>query len=222
MTLPADPWLGMNLTKQWTGIFESLWQSFPWEHPIVLAHYPRPEENTFRKMLLDSKLFQEKLDLLPRTICHGDTYPTNFMSRPGIDSQQHTVALDWALMGIGPVGDDLGQLAFGANMNLKETNRADIIHTLFDSYLDGLNDSGYRSDPKSVRFGFTASAALRVGLFQLFLLEEDLEQSQNAAKENDKISVVPECFEVAMAKEAYELLESKTRGRLAILSSHPR
>ncbi len=42
------------------------------------------------------------------------------MSRKLADGREQTVALDWALVNIGPIGNDLGQLVFGAQTNLKE------------------------------------------------------------------------------------------------------
>ncbi len=208
--LPAHPWLGINLTKQWVAAFQREWQSLPWGHPRVLARYPTPEANSFRRMLAESGRFLAGLDLLPRTVCHGDTYPTNFMSRRSPGGQEHTVALDWALAGIGPVGDDLGQLAFGAHTILKEAGREQITPALFDSYLDGLRDSGCRIDPRLARFGFAASAALRVGLFQVFLLSEELKRGDAATGEavEPPPPPAPDCFEVTMANEAFALLES--------------
>lgn len=204
--LPTDPWIGANLTQQWGTSFRPFWQSLSWEHPRILQRYHRA--NSFQRLLQEYERFQAKLNLLPRTICHGDTYPTNFMSRKLADGQEQTVALDWALVNIGPIGDDLGQLVFGAQTNLKEVRREDITQALFDSYIQGLQDSGCYIDPKQVRFGFTASAALRIGLYQIYLLSEELKQDREPAREVVEHSLTPNCFEVAMADEAYELLES--------------
>jgi hypothetical protein len=159
-------------------------------------------------MLLEHQRFLEKLDRLPQTMSHGDTYPTNFKSRRQGGDQEITVALDWALMGIAPLGDDLGQFTFGAQTNLPEANRLAIDGILFENYLAGLQDSGCRVDPQQVRFGYAASAALRVGLFQLYLLSEELKHSETAAHQQVEHSEVFDCFEVVMAVEAYRLLEA--------------
>jgi hypothetical protein len=204
--LPTNPWVGANLTQQWGASFQPYWQSLPWEHHRVLERYRRA--NSFQRLLQEYERFQARLNLLPRTICHGDTYPTNFMSRKLADGREQTVALDWALVNIGPIGDDLGQFVFGAWTNLKEVRREDITQALFDSYIQGLQDSGCYIEPKQVRFGFTASAALRIGLFQIYLLSEELKRDSEPAREVVEHSITPNCFEVAMADEAYELLES--------------
>lgn len=205
--LPAFPWLSNNLTRQWS-ISMIDWPAFPWDHPRVVERYCTPEKNPLRRMLLEIERFQDRLDLLPRALCHGDTYPSNFMSLHAANDQEQTVALDWALVGIGPVGDDLGQFVLGACINLKDVQRADVVQALFASYLDGLRECGCRVDPQWLRFGFTASAALRIGLFQLMLLGEDIKQDERVAEQDVAHPVVPDSFEVVMANEAFELLET--------------
>jgi hypothetical protein len=159
-------------------------------------------------MLIDNERFLARLDTLPKTISHGDTYPTNFMSRHSSANQEQTVALDWALMGIAPLGDDLGQFVYGAQMILKALNPEEVGNALFEGYLDGLRDSGCRVDPELVRFGYKASAALRVGLFQLYLLNEEFEQGKTGDEGIATEPASPNCFEVAMAKDAFELLDA--------------
>jgi hypothetical protein len=203
--LPSFPWMSMNRNRSWIDMIP--WKTIPWEHPRVLMRYPKPEANSFRRMLTENERFLAKLDILPKTISHGDTYPTNFMSRHLNGDVEKTVALDWALMGIAPLGDDLGQFVYGAQMNLKGADPVDVDKTLFESYLDGLRDSGCDADTEQVRFGYKASAALRVGLFQLHLMNEELEQGKRGGVQPAGQPAVSNCFEVMMADDAYELLE---------------
>jgi hypothetical protein len=205
--LPDVPWLSMQRTRQWIAM-GPLWETIPWDHPVVRQRYPRPEANSLRRLLFDRAQFMARLDLLPRTLCHGDTYPTNFKARRLDGVQEQTVALDWALVGVETIGDDLGQLVYGVQMSLPEARPADIDNALFESYLAGLQDSGCRPDPRLVRFGYVTSAAVRVGLFQLILLGEELKQGDAGALPDDEQAAVADRFEVTMANEAYELLEA--------------
>jgi len=206
-SIPAIPWLSLDRNRQWVTP-PAIWEAIPWDHPRVLRRYPTNGANIFRHMLLESERFLVRLDLLPRTLSHGDTYPTNFMTRHLSDGSQQTVALDWALLGIQPLGDDLGQFVYGAQMNLPGIPPVQITETLFENYLDGLQEYGCQVDPMSVRFGFVTSAALRVGLFQLILMQGELGKNGNAPIEIQEPIEAPECFEVHMAKEAYRLLEA--------------
>ena len=204
-SLPSFPWFSKHRIQQW--IEGVPWQTFPWEHPQVLEHYPRLETNSFQRMLVEHERFLAMLEKLPQTVCHNDTYPTNFVSRDLPNGQQQTVALDWALAGIAPVGADLGQLVFGARNNLNEVNLRDIDTALFESYIAGLKDSGCKVEPQFVRLGYTAYAALQVGLFLVFWLSRELEQNGTAVEQAVEQPASPECFEVIMANEAYKLLD---------------
>ena len=203
--LPAFDWLDRRRMQQWVDSMPN-GKDFPWDHPRVLERYPQPEANPFRQMLLDSGRTLAALDRLPHTLSHGDTYPTNFKSRQD-GGRELTVALDWALAGIEPLGDDLGQFVFGAQNNLADQPPEVVCETLFEGYIAGLRDCGWRGDATLARFGFAASAALRVGLFQVILLSEELKQAAPQAIEPGGRQNVPDCFEVVMAREARALLE---------------
>ena len=204
-SLPSFPWLSQHRIRQW--IDQVQWQTLPWEHPQVLEHYPPLEKNSFQHMLSEHERFLAKLEQLPQTFCHGDLYPTNLMSRDFLSGEQQTVALDWALAGIAPVGADLGQLVFGAQNHLKEINPGDIDKALFESYVAGLRDRGCTVELQLVRFGYTAYAALQVGLFAVYLLGEELEQNEAMAESAVEEPARLECFEVRMANEAYKIVD---------------
>jgi hypothetical protein len=203
--LPTFDWLDRRRMKQWVDSMPN-GEDYPWTHPRVLERYPRPDADPFRHMLLDSHRYLAALERLPHTLSHGDTYPSNFKSRREGD-QELTVALDWAMAGIEPLGDDLGQFVFGAQNNLPDQPPEVVCETLFDAYIEGLRDCGWQGDTYQVRFGFAASAALRVGLFQMILLAEEIKQGNQATIEPGGRQHVPECFEVTMARQARTWLE---------------
>jgi hypothetical protein len=131
------------------------------------------------------------------------------MSRRLPDGGQQTVALDWALTGIAALGEDLGQLIFGTQMNLKEVDPQEVDRRLFESYLVGLQESGLMFDPPAIRFAMAAGGALQIGLFQLFLMSEMLKQGDAALGQiPEPDAQQPDCFEVVMANEAYRLLDA--------------
>jgi hypothetical protein len=203
---PSFPWLSRRRHRQWLATAEI--QRLPWDHPLVTARYPGGDANAFRRMLTDCDRFLTRLDHLGLMLSHGDTYPTNLMMRGLPDGGEETVALDWALLGLEPPGTDLGQLTFGAQNDLAEERPDIIADSLFESYLDGLRDAGCRIDPKLARFGFMASAALRIGLFQLILLSFQLAAGAEVAEDAMAAPLAPDPFETVMARRAYELLGS--------------
>ena len=66
-------------------------------------------------------------DALVQVPTHGDAVPANLRGREGDD----VVAIDWAMLGTGPVGSDLGYYALAAREELEP---------LLDAYLMGLPD----------------------------------------------------------------------------------
>ncbi len=202
--LPSYPWFCLQRTRQWLDSIP--WRDFPWDDSRLLHNFPQNGGNTFRRLLDDQARFLTRLDQLPLTISHGDTFPTNFRSRRMLRGQEQTVAMDWALAGIAPLGDDLGQLVYGTSMNLKSYKLQDISQMLFTSFINGLQDSGCRIDPQLVRFGYVASAAFRVGLFKLSMLRNDLETHDNSPNHSTNGNGSLDAFESVMAEEAYQLV----------------
>jgi hypothetical protein len=203
--LPSFSWFGKHRTRQWLEMVP--WQNIPWDHPKVQLQFPSGEENSFRRMLMDHQRFLDRLDQLPKSVSHGDTFPTNLKSRRLDRGREQTVALDWALTGIEPIGDDLGQLVYGTWLNLKGYKLQDISQTLFASYMNGLQDKYSHLDPELVKFGYTASAAFRVGLFKLAMLQDELAMLDDRSIQTNTIQVAPVTFETVMADEARRLLE---------------
>lgn len=203
--LPTFPWLCKQRTRQWLDSIP--WQDFQWDHPLVWQQSPNPELDSFRSMLQDNERFLAKLDQIPKTICHGDTHPSNFISRRLPRNLEQTVAMNWSQAGIEPIGADLGQLVYGTYMNLKGYKLRDISETLFTSYVNGLQDSGCRIDTQLVRFGYTASAAFRVGLFKLVQLSEQIKRQDDYLPHPVNHLMITEPFESVMANEAYSLLD---------------
>ncbi len=186
---PEYPWLGRDILRQWLHMLSPT--EVPWDHPLLLSHYPEPDENPFIQLVFQHERFLEKLDLLPITLSHGDTYPTNFMSRIDSEGRVQTVALDWALLGLQPLGYDLGQFVYGAMNNLNGMDQKEIIDTLFEAYVQGLRDEGCNLDADLLRYGFAVSAALRVGLFQFYFLLQAIEEGNAEEGMNEIAKTLP-------------------------------
>lgn len=226
---PAYPWLSIGLLRQWCANLldfagmdgESHQRPSLWEHPLVRRLYPAPDSNPVLHFLADRERFLAALDRVPQTLCHQDAYPTNLMARRGEEGNEETVAVDWAMAGMGPVGEELAQIALGALDHTEGTEPAEIDQVVFGGYLDGLRDSGWRGDTRIVRFGYVASAVLRVGLVLLWSLAEALAQSQPATPDEAPATASQEPLEAAieehvratrlvleLAEEAFELFDA--------------
>lgn len=226
-SLPAYPWLSVGLLRQWCASLDDWLPLFSdlhrrpsaWEHPLLLRIFPHPEQNPFWRLLVEREQFLTALERLPQTICHKDAYPTNLMARRGKDGEEQTVALDWALAGIGPVGEEMAQLALGALDEIEGVAAAEVDQAVFSGYLEGLREMGWPGDAQVVRFGFVASFVFRVGLMLLWSLSQAIERSPLDGRNEVEGPSVAEPIEgsakqarlvLASAGEAYELLGAVT------------
>lgn len=89
--------------------------------------------------------FLSLLDALPQVPQHGDPSHDNVPGRIGDDA----VAIDWATLGVGPVGGDLGYFALSAREEFEP---------LLDAYLMGLPDG--LAAPDDVLLGARVTAVL--------------------------------------------------------------
>jgi hypothetical protein len=96
---------------------------------------------------------------LPRVVCHNDSHSRNLFIRDEGESTPVVYAVDWAAVGLGPVGIDGGTLAGGGLIWAEEEARliADIEADMFDAYLAGLSDAGYEFDRDEVRLGYLSN-----------------------------------------------------------------
>jgi len=107
-----------------------------------------------------------RLEALPQSFCHRDAFQRNLLLRQDKQGETETVALDWGSCGLGMLGEELVPL-FAATLKfiLADTDRlADMDQAIFAGYMAGLRDIGWQGDERLVRFGFTALAALKVGV----------------------------------------------------------
>lgn len=214
--LPDVNWLSRRQTRQWVdsiggwqpAIFDPGQQPNPWQMEHIAGRYPGAEQNPFRRLVDNHEAYLQALERLPLTLCHGDTYPTNLMARRDIDGNPETVLVDLALMTLDPPGLDLSQLAFGVWLRHLDLDLDWVERALFEDYLAGLDDAGCRVEPYQVRFAFTASAALRIGLFQLLMAsqpESETEPEESRPPE-PRLEECAACFEAYMAEQADRLL----------------
>ena len=107
-----------------------------------------------------------RLDQLPHTLCHRDAFRRNLRVRQGAAGQLQTVLLDWAKTGIGLLGEELVPL-FALTLRFFAVDLARIAELdalIFAGYVEGLRAAGWQGDARLARFGFTALAALLMGV----------------------------------------------------------
>lgn len=138
-------------------------QKTTWANPLVRQAFPVPIDDRLLQLWKNRQQLLDILEKLPRTLCHLDAWNPNLFSGQG---QPRTTAIDWEFVGQGAVGEELVQLIW-CNLyyfNLDLAEAASLEQAIYENYLAGLKAAGWHGDPRLVRLGYTASAALRWGL----------------------------------------------------------
>jgi hypothetical protein len=104
------------------------------------------------------------LEALPPTLSHLDAWRANLIARDKGGATE-TVAIDWSLLGLAPAGQEIAIFVTGPRtwLSLGPADADAIGELSFESYLDGLRDSGWAGVEADVRFAYAASAALWAG-----------------------------------------------------------
>ena len=163
--LPNYPWFCHSAAREWaaqaTPEVEFLHTVV--DHPVVQQVYPNGQASAILQLWDERERFFEALERLPQTVCHNDAFRRNLFGRRQVDGSIQTVAIDWAYIGWGALGEEVAALVIG-NVAFGEVNGASaeaFATQVFDHYLSGLRKTGWAGNSQAVRLGFTAAAAMK-------------------------------------------------------------
>jgi hypothetical protein len=160
--LPVAPWLAYDGVRNYLAHAAPLvnqWVANQ-EHPLVQRAFPATTIASFVALWQARERHLQTLAMLPQTLCHGDAQVSNLFLSNRTGGPLETVAIDWADVGVGPLGLDLAQLiSFSLGTNKVEMDQASTLDQAgFEGYLAGLQAIDWRGDPRVVRLGYTAAA----------------------------------------------------------------
>jgi hypothetical protein len=189
--LPDWPWLSSGWLRQFVAqaapalplLRDSL------DQPLVRRALPGDASDRLFRLWEERDLFLDALDRLPQTLCHLDLFRRNLFARKTADGHDQTVAVDWAFAGRSAIGEELVPLVLASLMFYEVgLDKAQALEEIvFEGYLDGLRDAGWRGDSRQVRLGYAAAASLRyrcggeLGRFLAIMLDESLHDIAQSA-----------------------------------------
>lgn len=154
-------WVGMTGSKT----LEILADPTITEHELASRAVPRALHERLRALHAAREQLLEALDALPQTVSHLDAWRANLIARdtPG---RTETVAIDWSLLGLAPVGQELAIFVTGERVWLGlEGEKAEAVEAAsYAAYLDGLREAGWTGREDELRFAYAASMALWAGI----------------------------------------------------------
>ena len=134
-------------------------------HPLVSKLYPPAMAHELFHLWQHREAFLAILDRLPKVICHLDAWENNLFVTQITPVAVRIIAVDWAFVGIGAVGQELAPLIGMSETLSDEPGKIDAVEEpAIAAYLDGLYASGWQGSERDVRLGYTIAMVLTYGL----------------------------------------------------------
>lgn len=178
--MPAYSWLvrtgsprGLLEHNAW--LRDAIADPLTWRHPLMRSAFPVPLAERLLRLWDEREGLLRALDRVPHTFCHLDAWRRNMFAPGGSEASQGLTLIDWAYPGLGALGIDAGDL-FGESFCLSElgdTEPGIFERAIFDSYVLGLHEAGWKGDVRTVRFAFAAFCSLK-HLFLVFVSLRDV------------------------------------------------
>jgi hypothetical protein len=151
-------WLRTYLTQRDVDD-EILADDRPWQHAVLAEWFDPGDIARMRAMRADRSMFLDALALLPPVVSHLDLHPRNLFADPS----GTTAVIDWAYVGVGRVGEDVGNLVPDSVLDFHvPVDQIELLdQRITDAYNSGIADAGADIDPSRVRLGMTATMAAK-------------------------------------------------------------
>jgi hypothetical protein len=142
--LPDEPWLCTEHCRWWLARTARIDPVRAWDNPFVRAAFPEAMRARVEQLRAEQERFLAVLSHLPQVVSHFDFQRRNLLIRSRADETEEVVAVDWALVGRGPVGGELCELVAGSALmcELETGDVPELEHLGAEAYLAGLREAG--------------------------------------------------------------------------------
>jgi aminoglycoside/choline kinase family phosphotransferase len=185
--LPARAWLTGNLVGRFRNACLPqlrVVHDVLWDRPVRRRRFEIAmgvDSAPLVAALDDPTPFIEVLEGLPQTLCHNDAHVNNLVVRRSAEGGWDVWAIDWQMVGTGPLGSDLAQLL----VEVAEPDLPRVEAIVLEAYLAALHDDGVRVGREAVEFAYAANVALRHASWVLYLLGRSLAELPQGAPDED-------------------------------------
>ena len=138
-----------------TAIWELLDDDRAWDQPVVADNFSPALRSAANELHAQRDRLYSVLESLPRTLCHLDFWTKNLIA-----TDDGVVLLDWAFVGDGALGEDIGNLVPDAAFDffVEPDQLPQLRAATLDAYVGGLRDAGWHGDPRIIELAMAASA----------------------------------------------------------------
>ena len=160
-SLTSSPWLSRRFLREYSSEKPVDWSLLQdddaWSFPIVQRNFP-PELRAAATWLHSVRdPLYDLAEHVPRTLCHLDFWTKNLI----LQEDGNLALLDWAFVGDGAIGEDVGNLVPDAAFDhfIAAAQLPDLHAEVLDGYTEGLREGGWNGDARLVELGMCASSS---------------------------------------------------------------
>lgn len=127
-----------------------------WDSPLMRRYFDGDLRDALLRLCRERYRFVRWGEALPTTMCHCDMWRDNLF-----EFDDHTILIDWAFVGEGWLGMDIGNFVSDTALDLvcPSGDLPAFDAAFFRGYCDGLRDVGWCGDERLVRLGMCLMAA---------------------------------------------------------------
>ncbi len=158
-SFPAADWLSRRFIRDYSTEKPVRWELLDddgaWQQPLVKECFPGELRAAALRLHAERERLYELIESPPHTLCHLDFWTKNL-----IRTTKGFVLLDWAFVGFGAAGEDIGNLVPDAAFDhfIEPVLLPELRKAVLAGYLDGLADSGWTGDPLDIEVAMAAAA----------------------------------------------------------------
>ena len=157
--LPRAGWLSRRFIREYSTEKPVAWnlldEDEAWQQPLVRDCFPAPLRAAVNELHRRREELYTLIESCPQTLCHLDFWTKNLIGTTG-----GFVLLDWAFVGVGAAGEDIGNLVPDAAFDhfIDPSQLPALRDAVLAGYLAGLADGGWDGDPLDIELAMAASA----------------------------------------------------------------
>jgi hypothetical protein len=157
--LPDYPWLSRDQGITWAGDVDPT--NFL-EHPRVQMLLSVENRARMQRIYANRERFFKAYRALPQVFGHCDLNRRNLFFRMNAEGVEEIVGIDWAWVGIAPIGWELLMLLANNALlfEMEPEELPGVEEAAISAYLDTLRSAGWQADSRLVRLGYCVSATL--------------------------------------------------------------
>jgi hypothetical protein len=159
----THPWLTKGQLRAWVGDTSPKLPPNILAQPLVSRVWPHDIYEWMLRVWSKHEVWVDNIEHQPQTLAHLDAFRRNLFSRQNKQGHIQTVMIDWAFVGSAAAGEEIAPLV-AASLNFLDFDSTQVKaldQVVFEGYLEGLREAGWRGDPRAVRSTYAAASILR-------------------------------------------------------------